>query len=83
MQGEKRKRVGLKSKGYKIGLEVLVKGKYLSVCEVPYLFRNRFVGKSKIGASEYYYYIGSLLRLYPYGLFHRRKIKIRYFVAKS
>lgn len=75
--------VELHAKGYKIGVEILVKGGYTKVCEVPYIFRNRFVGKSKIGASEYYYYIGSLLRLYHYGFFHRKKSRIEYFVAKG
>lgn len=75
--------VKLHARGYKIGVEILVKGYYMKVCEVPYIFRNRFVGKSKIGAGEYYHYIGSLLRLYPHGLFRRRKIKIEYFVAKG
>ena len=75
--------VELKAKGYKIGLEVIVKGKYGRVCEVPYLFRNRTYGKSKIGASEYYYYIRNLLRLYIYRLFNRRKIRIRYFFSKG
>lgn len=68
--------VKLRAKGYKIGLEILVKGSYSGILEVPYVFRNRFVGKSKIGASEYYYYLGSLARLYTYKLyklFHNKK----------
>ena len=65
---------GLHAKGYKIGVEILVKGNYAKVCEVPYTFRNRFVGKSKISAAEYYRYIGNLARLYRYKLhklFHK------------
>lgn len=62
------KRVDLKAKGYKIGLEVLVKGRYRKVCEVPYMFRNRFYGKSKISPSEYYHYLGNIMMLYSYKL---------------
>ncbi len=58
----------LNAKGYKIGLEVLVKGKYSRLREVPYLFRNRTVGKSKINSGEYLHYIGNLIRLYGYRL---------------
>ena len=43
--------VQLHARGYKIGVEILVKGNYTKVCEIPYVFRNRFVGKSKISAS--------------------------------
>ncbi len=62
--------LSLSSQGYKIGLEILVKGRYSGICEVPYLFRNRFVGKSKISASEYYYYIKNLACLYWHRLTH-------------
>lgn len=65
--------VKLEAKGYKIGVEILVKGKYRKALEVPYVFRNRFVGKSKISASEYLHYIGNLIRLYRHKLFNRRR----------
>ena len=65
--------VSLKAKGYKIGLEILVKGRYGKVLEVPYIFRNRFVGKSKINLTEDWHYIRSLAMLYAYRLAHRTR----------
>ncbi len=50
--------------GYKILLEILVKGKAKRVAEVPYVFRNREVGKSKMGMREGLNYLRHLGRLY-------------------
>ena len=63
--------VSLNAKGYKIGLEVLVKGKYSGVSEIPYVFRNRFVGKSKLTLMEYVHYLRNLIVLTAYKLAHR------------
>jgi dolichol-phosphate mannosyltransferase len=52
--------------GFKIGLEVLAKGKYKRVVEVPYVFVNRKKGKSKLNMLEYANYLKHLLRLYAY-----------------
>jgi dolichol-phosphate mannosyltransferase len=54
--------------GYKIGLEILLKGRYDSMVEVPYTFRNRDVGRSKLGWSEYVNYLQSLGRHLLYSL---------------
>jgi glycosyltransferase involved in cell wall biosynthesis/predicted SAM-dependent methyltransferase len=62
--------VNLNAKGYKIGLEVLVKGKYGRVAEVPYVFRNRFVGKSKLVFTEYVHYMRNLVVMHAYKAFH-------------
>jgi dolichol-phosphate mannosyltransferase len=43
----------IKPIGYKILLEVLVKGKYLKICEVPYIFQARTAGKSKAGYGQF------------------------------
>ncbi len=59
----------LDSKGYKICLELLVKTKFTRVKEVPYTFRNREVGKSKLGFKEYISYIKDLLKLIKYKIF--------------
>jgi dolichol-phosphate mannosyltransferase len=56
----------LNVKGYKIGMEILVKGKIKRVREVPFVFRNRRLGKSKLGMSEYWDYMYNLLKLYFY-----------------
>ncbi len=41
--------VNLSSKGFKIGLEILVKGKYKNVTEIPIIFIDRQYGESKLG----------------------------------
>lgn len=58
--------VELKPKGYKIGLEILVKGNYNRVIEVPYTFKDRRFGESKLGAKVMKNYLSHALRLYFY-----------------
>ncbi len=41
----------LNSRGYKILMEILAKHPHLKVSEVPYVFRNRRMGSSKLGAK--------------------------------
>jgi dolichol-phosphate mannosyltransferase len=60
--------VNLNPKGYKIGLEVIVKGKYKRLVEIPYTFTNRKIGKSKLSLREYINYILHLLALYQFKL---------------
>jgi dolichol-phosphate mannosyltransferase len=52
--------------GYKIGLEILVKGRYENVVEVPITFADRKAGKSKLGASVYLKYLDHCTRLYEH-----------------
>lgn len=52
--------------GYKILLEIVVKGRYKKIKEIPYTFRDRKAGKSKIGAKVYLDYLKHLLRLYVF-----------------
>lgn len=59
----------LNSKGYKILLEILVKGSYSKVIEVPYTFRGRGIGKSKLTVNEYMKYLRDWLRLVSYKIF--------------
>jgi dolichol-phosphate mannosyltransferase len=61
----------LNVKGYKIGMEILVKGRISKVLEVPYMFRNRKVGKSKLNNSEYIDYLKNLILLYKYVIFDK------------
>ena len=49
--------------GYKILLEILGKGKYDKVVEVPYTFADRKRGKSKLGFRENLAYFRHLLQL--------------------
>jgi dolichol-phosphate mannosyltransferase len=69
--------IPLKVTGYKIGLEILVKGRYERVLELPYTFRSREVGHSKLGWSEYRNYLASLVRHFFYCLSHRRRRTVR------
>jgi dolichol-phosphate mannosyltransferase len=50
--------------GFKIGLEVIVKGKYGKAVEVPYTFTDRIVGESKLNQSEIFNYLKQLRKLY-------------------
>ena len=52
--------VELKPRGFKMLLEVLAKARYQKVVEVPYVFRNRTRGQSKLGARQYVEYLISL-----------------------
>jgi dolichol-phosphate mannosyltransferase len=60
------KNLNFNPRGYKIGLEIIVKGKYERVIEIPYTFTNRKSGKSKLGVGEYANYLLHLLKLYRY-----------------
>lgn len=54
----------LEPRGYKILLEVLAKGDYSSVREVPFVFQERIEGGSKIGSSVIWDYIAHLFRIF-------------------
>jgi len=60
--------VKLKARGYKIGLDVLVRGRYNKVVEVPFTFSDRAKGKSKLSPGEYAKYLRHLASLYFYRL---------------
>ncbi len=53
--------------GYKILLEFLVKTKGASVREIPYTFRNRQLGCSKLGLGTILDYVHSVWKLYRFG----------------
>ncbi len=56
--------VELNAIGYKIGLEIIAKGNYSRIIEVPYIFQDRKYGKSKLTnkvMKEYVYHLFSLL----------------------
>lgn len=52
-------------KGYKVLLEILARYKALKICEVPYTFRSRVRGASKLSSREILNYIKQLLMLMP------------------
>lgn len=47
------KDVALETKGYKILFEILVKGKYHTFAEIPFVFRDRMYSTSKLNWKEY------------------------------
>jgi dolichol-phosphate mannosyltransferase len=47
----------LRPKGYKILLEVLARGNYRRIVEVPYVFEERKNGKSKLGPRQYFEFL--------------------------
>ena len=52
--------------GFKILLDILVRGRYNSVVEVPYTFEPRRRGKSKLSRTEIFNYLKQLLELTEY-----------------
>jgi len=52
--------IELNPHGFKILLEILAKGKYSSVIEVPYKFKERELGESKLNFKEYAKYLRQL-----------------------
>ena len=60
------KNVQLNPKGFKILLEILIKGRYRNVKEIPITFVNRTEGKSKAGTKEIICYLQNLIRYLPY-----------------
>ncbi len=65
--------VELKPTGYKILLELLVKGRYQKLAEVPYWFCSRHEGKSKLGIKQQLDYIKHI-----YSLMRRRRELLRF-----
>ena len=55
------------TKGYKILLELLVKGKRIKVIEIPYVFTDRITGKSKMDYKATINYVQSVWKLYRHG----------------
>ncbi len=55
--------VPLKPLGYKILIEILGRGRVRSIAEVPYVFRERVDGESKLTTRIYVDYMRHLLRL--------------------
>ncbi|MEO6912768.1 MAG: polyprenol monophosphomannose synthase [Candidatus Baltobacteraceae bacterium] len=50
--------------GFKIGLEVIAKGHYGAVLEVPYVFTDRIAGESKLNQKEIVNYLKQLGKIY-------------------
>ncbi|MCX8184416.1 MAG: glycosyltransferase family 2 protein [Sulfolobales archaeon] len=55
--------VSLNPRGFKVLLEILVKGRYKKACEHPIEFRARTWGESKLGVTEIFNYLLHVLNL--------------------
>ena len=62
--------VSLDPIGFKIGLEVMVRGRYRTFTEIPYVFTDRKRGRSKLGSREVLAYLVQLGRLLSYRFRH-------------
>lgn len=62
--------VSLDPIGFKIGLEVMVRGRYKTYTEIPYVFSDRKAGSSKLGSREVMAYLLQLARLLTYRYRH-------------
>jgi len=60
------KSVDLNPKGFKTLLEIIIKGRYQNIKEIPITFINRVEGKSKAGTKEIFYYLKNLAGYLPY-----------------
>jgi len=65
-------RSGLRPIGYKIALELLVKGDFHHPSEVPIHFASRRHGDSKLSLAEHLRFLRHLRRLYAFKLLTRR-----------
>ena len=54
----------LRPLGYKIGLELMVRGDFSGVVEVPILFKDRQIGESKMNLQQQIKYLRHIRRLY-------------------
>ena len=66
--------------GYKIGLEILVKGNCRRVIEIPIAFSDRTRGESKLTLRQQLYYLRHLWRLYQFRFPWMAKHLVKYFV---
>ena len=58
--------------GFKIGFEVMARGRYRKAVEIPYVFRDRELGKSKFGRREIGQYLVQLAQVARDKVFRRR-----------
>jgi len=65
--------VPLNKVGFKIGLEIMVKGNYKRFKEIGYTFVDRKAGKSKFSIQEVFKYLKQLIQLGIYLLLKKKK----------
>jgi dolichol-phosphate mannosyltransferase len=69
--------IDIKTTGYKILLEVLVKKQGIKIKEIPYAFMNRKLGQSKMDPSVMRDYLKAVWVLYKYGRMSREALLLR------
>lgn len=57
------KRTRFRAKGYKLLLNILADNRSAKISEVPYFFKDRHAGKTKLGGGEIFNYVLDLLRI--------------------
>lgn len=63
---ERANKKGINMIGFKVSLELFVKGKIQQHCEVPYHFGVRKIGNSKLSSKVIFYYVLHLISLYNF-----------------
>lgn len=63
---QRAKAAGLNAIGYKIGLEIMIKGRCRRVREVPITFADRLHGESKLTVKQQLLYLRHLVSLYQF-----------------
>lgn len=56
-------RMRLRTSGYKILLNILADNPHILVAEIPYIFRDRTAGETKLGAAEVAAYLFDIVRI--------------------
>lgn len=69
-----RVRNSLNGQGFKILLEIAAHMRCSHICEVPYTFRNRMAGKTKLSQRVVFAYMSQLWRLSSWKIRNRRRI---------
>ncbi len=69
------KNIELSPKGFKIGLEILVRGNCEKVIEIPIVFRDREYGESKLSSNVILDYLLHVSKLYIYKIFKTIRVK--------
>jgi dolichol-phosphate mannosyltransferase len=57
------KKTRFRTKGYKLLLNILADNPKIKIAEIPYVFKDRYSGKTKLGYGEMFTYILDLLRI--------------------
>ncbi len=70
--------VRLSAAGFKICLELLVRGRVRSIAEVPYVFSDRAAGESKMTLHEAMNYFVQLAQLYRFEFLQGHRTRPRY-----